>query len=142
MTDFDAVANEREELSAILKILESRKKKLTEVIKSFLESSGQGAEMGDVYYRLSRRPRDIYPAADAVRIIADKTGDPEEVVLKAVGSVSNKAIDTYLKEFARRTNVAEAGMIRAALANISEKTYTTSLYHRKKGSKTKADKAK
>jgi RecB family exonuclease len=140
--DFDLVAQEREEISAILRILEDRKKKLTEVIKGFLESSGEGAEMGEVYYRLSRRPRDVYPAADAVRIIAERTGNPEEEVLKAVGSVSNKAIDTYLKEFARQTNVAKAGMIRAALANISEKTYTTSLYHRKKGGKSKAKKAK
>lgn len=142
MHDYDTMAKEREDISDILRILESRKKKLTEAIKGFLESSGAGAEMGEVYYSLSRRHRDSFPIGETVRIIAERTGEPEDVVMEAVGQVQTKAVETFLKEYARRTNVGSAGMIRAALANITERSYTTSLYHRKSGGKNKAKKAK
>jgi RecB family exonuclease len=141
MHDYDTMAREREDINDILRILEARKKELTAAIKEFLASSGEGAEMGDVYYRLSRRPRDSFPIGETVRIIAERTGEPEDTVMKAVGTVQTKAVEAFLKEHARRTNVGEAGMIRAALANISERSYSTTLYHRKSGGKNKADKA-
>jgi putative RecB family exonuclease len=133
MNDFDGVAREREDVSDILRILEKRKEELTQVIKAFLESSGQGTEMGDSYYRLSRRSVDRYPLRETVRLLTEKTGHHETDVMAAIGTVSNSKLESLLKDIARENGVGEAGMIRAHLANIAERSYTTSLYHRKKG---------
>lgn len=139
MDDLDAVSKEREDIKDILRILEPRKKKLTDTIKSFLAASGEGAEMGETFYRLSRRPSISYPAEQSVNIIAERTGIPESMVIGAVCQITNTRLNALLKEHSKTHGIESVTMLRSELENIADRTATTALYPRKrKGKNTKS----
>lgn len=138
LEDLDAVSQEREDINGILRILEGRKKELTAAIKSFLEASGERAEMGETLYSLSRRRGVNYPTAQTVRIIAEGTDLLIDDVVSEICDVSKKKLDTMLQRYGKQHGVETTTMVRAALENVAERTVTTALRPTKRKGKNKA----
>jgi hypothetical protein len=138
LNDLDAVSREREDINGILRILEGRKKKLTAAIKSFLEASGERAEMGETLYSLTRRRGVNYPTAQTVRIISEGTDLLLDDVVSEICDVSKKKLDTLLQRYGKQHGLETTTMVRAALENVAERTATTALRPTKRKGKNKA----
>jgi RecB family exonuclease len=138
LEDLEAVSAEREDINGILRILEGRKKELTAAIKSFLESSGEGAEMGDTYYALSRRRGISYPTAETLRIISEGTDLPFEDVISEICDVSTRKLNALLQRYGKDQGIETTTLVRSALENVAERTATTALRPRKRKGKNKA----
>lgn len=138
LEDLDAVSQEREDINGILRILEGRKKELTAAIKSFLEASGERAEMGETLYSLSRRRGVNYPTAQTVRIIAEGTSLDIDEVVSEICDVSNRKLDALMQRYGKQNGIETTTMVRAALENVAERTATTALRPTKRKGKNKA----
>ncbi len=123
MADLASVAREREEVARLAKILYARKDELDNVLKAHLREHDELVLAG-VRYRMFTVTSVDYPLEPTVQTVADAAGLPRDEVLRRIGSVDKKALDTLVKEVGKRLDKPRATLLKAELEARAEKTYT------------------
>ena len=121
--DLELVAQEREEVARLAKVLYARKRELEGVLKSRLEDQDE-LVLGGVRYRMFNAASNEYPLERTLSALASATGESPEALLAQVGSIDKKSLDALVKKLAKSIGKDRATLLKAELDAIAEKRFS------------------
>jgi putative RecB family exonuclease len=129
--DVTEVSREREQLVAIERIVEKRRKELDGILMTHLEHAPE-ILTPDVRYRLYNSESFDYPFDATVDELALQTGSPRDAIAARIGTVDKKALSKVMKQIGRSHGAAHADMVEANLqaqakVSISPRLWATPL---------------
>jgi len=123
LEDLELVAQEREEVARLAKVLYARKRELEGVLKSRLEDQDE-LVLGGVRYRMFNAASKEYPLERTLSALASATGETPEALLAQVGSIDKKSLDALVKKLAKSIGKDRATLLKAELDAIAEKRFS------------------
>jgi putative RecB family exonuclease len=125
LTDLEAVAKEREEVSRLAKVLYSRKQALEKVIKTHLDEHEE-LILGGVSYRMYNTTKLIHPLDATIEVLGKVTGMPWDELVRKLTVVDNKALDQVLKKSG--LDKARIRLLKAELETTAKKSFSPRLW--------------
>jgi RecB family exonuclease len=125
--DLEAVGREREELAAMVKILDARKGDLDKVLKAHLKTRDELVLAG-VRYAIFRASKTSYPLAATLDAVARATGKTRDEIIARVANIDKDALDALVKELGAQLDKAKVLMLRAELEAVADKTLLPRLW--------------
>jgi hypothetical protein len=119
---YQEIAKEREELASVIKMLESRKKKLDLVIKDYLKNNNELCVVG-VLYTISHAKKIEYLYNETIDFLSESIDIPKDVIITRLSKIDNLELDKMMKKMAPET----ADKILVGLDKYAKKTYTQRL---------------
>ncbi|MDF1524155.1 MAG: PD-(D/E)XK nuclease family protein, partial [Trueperaceae bacterium] len=123
LEDLELVAQEREEVARLAKVLYARKRELEGVLKSRLEDQDE-LVLGGVRYRMFNAASKEYPLERTLSALASATGESPEALLAQVGSIDKKSLDALVKKLAKSIGKDRVTLLKAELDAIAEKRFS------------------
>lgn len=125
----DAVAREREEIAARLKVLHTRKDALEGVLRTVLQNQPE-LVAGGTRFTMFPTARIAQPL-DATLAVLERYGcGAREALLSRLGVVDRDALLALVQDAAARLGRSELNLLRVELDAVAEKTYTPRLWAR------------
>jgi len=123
LTDLEAVAKEREEVSKLAKVLYDRKRELESIIKTHLEDSDE-LVLGDVRYRMFNATKVEHPLAKTIELLGSVADMDKWELLDRIAVVDNKSLESLLKEIGKNTDRSRVNLLKAELDAAATKRFT------------------
>jgi RecB family exonuclease len=127
LSDLERVAQEREEVAVLAKVLYARRDELDRVLKAHLEAHG-ALDLAGMRYTLATTARREYPIAKTLRLLADATGRSEAELLEKLAGIENGELDALVKSLGPKVGKPKLNMLRAELEAVVEKHFSTRLW--------------
>lgn len=118
-SDLEAVAQEREEVTKLSKILYARKSELEQVLRAHLRKHDDLVLAG-VRYALVPTQTTRYPLGPTLRVLEAQTGLPREDLLERVATIDKDALDALIRQ--QSLDRSRAHLVRAELDSVAERT--------------------
>jgi len=125
LDDLEAVAQEREEVASLARILYARKKELEGVIKTHLEDRDELVLAG-TSYRMFNNARLTYPLEPTLQILGSSTGMNRDALVSRLATIDKKALDALVKEVAPER--ARARLLKTELETVAKTSYSPRLW--------------
>ena len=121
LTDLEAVAAEREDVSRKAKVLWARKAELERVLKTHLAERDE-LVLGGVKYRMLDAARTEYPLEPTLAVLAGATGESRETLLARVATADTKAVRALMTKLRKSKGRAQARLLETELDAVAKKT--------------------
>jgi CRISPR/Cas system-associated exonuclease Cas4 (RecB family) len=131
--NLEDVALERQALADRIKIMDKRKEELSDILKAHLVAFKDGMSLGGRYWRMTHPETKVYPLAETISLLKEKTGLRPEELMQRIGVVQKKSLAAFLKHLKQKGT--ETTLIQAGLENIALRSRGERLYHRKEKEK-------
>ncbi len=120
LKNIESVAQEREDVTNLAKLLYSRKRELEDVLKAGLREKDE-LVLNGVRYRMLTSASKSYPLKKTLSVLSSVTGKKVEELASRVAIIDKKALEGLVKEVKRELSKQEGLMLRAELDAISER---------------------
>ncbi len=126
-SDLERVAQEREEVAILAKILYSRRDQLDDILKAQLETQGELVLAG-MKYRLGQVARRDFPVTKTLQLLAKASGKSEAELLEKLAGIENGQLDALVKSLGPKVGKPKLNMLKAELEAVVEKNFSTRLF--------------
>jgi RecB family exonuclease len=114
LTDLEAVAREREEVTRLSKLLSGRKAELEDVLKTHIKQRGELA-LGGVLYRMFTTTSLDYAVEPTVTLLAEALDAPREVVAEKLLTIDKRALDSAVADLSKKLPAARVALLKAEI---------------------------
>jgi len=126
-SDLERVAQEREEVAILAKILYSRRDQLDDILKAQLETRDELVLAG-MRYRLGQVARRDFPVAKTLQVLAKASGKSEAELLEKLAGIENGQLDALVRSLGPKVGKPKLNMLKAELEAVVEKNFSTRLF--------------
>lgn len=130
LEDLELVAQEREEVATLAKILDSRKKELDKVLRAQLEGRDELVLAG-VRYRMFNQGRTEYPLEPTLEMVSKASGLSSDEVRERIGAVDKKRLDALVKKLSKDLGKPRVDMLKAELSAVAKTSKSPRLWAKK-----------
>ena len=123
LEDLELVAQEREEVARLAKVLYARKRELEGVLKSRLADQDE-LVLGGVCYRMYNAASKHYPLERTLTALASATGESTEALVEEIVAVDKKSLDALVKKLGKSLGKDRVTLLKAELDAIAEKRFS------------------
>lgn len=123
LSDLEAVAREREEVSKLAKILYERKGELENILKTHLEENEE-LVLGDMRYRMFNTTKVEHSLDETVSLLEKASGMSKDDLVKSIAVVDNKSLESLLKDLAKTLDRSRVNLIKAELDASATKRFS------------------
>ncbi len=125
--DLDAVATQRERMSALSKAADARKHELDAILRDALHSQGEVLAGGRRYY-IRNTTRRTYPVAETVARLASVSEDSVMALVEQLATINNGKLDAHIKHLAKAMPKPDAHMLRLELDAAARSSYVPQIW--------------
>ena len=125
--DLETVAQEREEVARLAKVLYARKGELEDVLKAHLQDQDE-LVLGGVKYRMFNTARVDHPFEPTLDVLQGATGLSRDELVARLAAIDKKALDKLLKELGKSTDRARVRLVKTELEAVADKSYFPRLW--------------
>jgi len=125
--DLERVAQEREEVAVLAKILYARRDQLDDILKAELEAKGE-LTLAGMKYRLGQVARRDFPVAKTLSLLSKASGKSEAELLEKIAGIENGELDALVKSLGPKVGKPKLNMLKAELEAVVEKNFSTRLF--------------
>ena len=120
--DLESVAQEREEVARLAKVLYARKRELEDMLKVHLRDKAE-LVLGGVRYQMFNMARIDYPFEPTLQVLESATGLSRDELVVRLAAIDKKALDKLLKDFGKDVDRARVRLVKAELEAVADKSF-------------------
>ena len=120
--DLESVAQEREEVARLAKVLYARKRELEDALKVHLRDKAE-LVLGGVRYQMFNMARIDYPFEPTLQVLESATGLSRDELVVRLAAIDKKALDKLLKDFGKDVDRARVRLVKAELEAVADKSF-------------------
>ena len=125
--DLDAVATQRERMSALAKTADARRHELDAILRKALDAQGELVAGGRRYYVRNTKRR-AYPVVGTVARLAAASKGSVMALVDQLATISSGKLDAHLKILAKEMPKSDAHMLRLELDAAAECSYVPQIW--------------